>query len=232
MYWYWIFLSVGIAATVTFLVLRVRFGGISALYAKAAASLCFIATALAAIYQNRDSFSFGMWMILGLVCGMLGDIWLDLKWIYLKDKDSYLYSGFISFLIGHIFFCVAIYTEKEWTALTLVLSLVLSLVVATVNIKAEKLLKMNYGSFKLILFLYTFGLSLTMFSSIFAAIISRGEKVWVVMAVGAVLFSLSDAVLSGMYFGENKNTKPNIVINHLLYYIAQYAMAATVLCIR
>ena len=52
------------------------------------------------------------------------------------------------------------------------------------------------------------------------------------MAVGGVLFTLSDAVLSGMYFAENKNTKFNIFLNHILYYAAQFTMAATILCIK
>ena len=51
------------------------------------------------------------------------------------------------------------------------------------------------------------------------------------MAVGGVLFTLSDAVLSGMYFAE-KNTKFNIFLNHILYYAAQFTMAATILCIK
>lgn len=229
---YWILLGLGIAATAVFLVMRVRHGGISALYAKTIASLCFIATAIAAIFENRDNLYFGSWLTFGLILGMLGDIWLDLKWIYLQDKDSYLYSGFISFLGGHILFCCAIYTSFQWTYLSLAVSIGASLVVACANLFAEKLLKMNYGKFKLIIFLYTFMLCMTMFSAITAAVISGFERVWVVMAIAGVLFAASDGVLSGMYFGEGKNTKPNVVINHLLYYAAQYAMAATILCIK
>ena len=100
---YWALLIVGILATAVFLVLRVQRGGIAALYAKAVASLCFIATAIAATNENRLFLDFGSWMTFGLVFGLLGDVWLDLKWIYLQDKDSYLYSGFIFFLLGHDF---------------------------------------------------------------------------------------------------------------------------------
>ena len=38
---YWVLLAIGIVMTGIFLFLRVKKGGISALYAKAAASLCF-----------------------------------------------------------------------------------------------------------------------------------------------------------------------------------------------
>lgn len=229
---YWVLLAIGIVMTGIFLFLRVKKGGISALYAKAAASLCFISTAFAATSANRDNIQFGLWVAFGLILGMVGDIWLDLKWIYLQDKDSYLYSGFISFLLGHICFNVAIYKSYRFTGKTLAVSICVSLLIAIGNILTEKLMKNHFGKFKFIVFLYTFFLALTMVSAIIAAIATGFEKVWVVMAVGGVLFTLSDAVLSGMYFAENKNTKFNIFLNHILYYAAQFTMAATILCIK
>jgi len=93
-------------------------------------------------------------------------------------------------------------------------------------------MKYDFGKFRFIVFLYTFFLALTMTSAIAAAIATHFEKEWVVMSVGGILFTLSDAVLCGMYFGENKNTKFNIFLNHLLYYGAQFTMAATILCIK
>ena len=71
---YWALLIVGILATAAFLVLRVQRGGIAALYAKAVASLCFIATAIAATNENRLFLDFGSWMTFGLVFGLFGSI--------------------------------------------------------------------------------------------------------------------------------------------------------------
>lgn len=93
-------------------------------------------------------------------------------------------------------------------------------------------MKMKYGKFKLIVFLYSFTLALTMTSLMVTAYITNFQKVWVVMSVGGLLFLLSDLVLSGMYFAQGKNTKLNIIVNHSLYYAAQFAMAATILFIR
>ena len=227
---YWIFLGIGIAATGVFLFLRVKFGGIAALYAKAVASLCFIMTAVAATNANPGAQRFGSLMIIGLVCGLLGDVWLDLKWIYLQDKDSYLYSGFIFFLLGHICFVTAIFRNSDCTAKSALLSAGAALVIALVALLLEKPLKMRYGKFKWIVFLYSFMLSWTMTNAAVTAWFSGFQKRWVVMAVGGLLFLLSDLVLSGMYFGEGKNTKGNVILNHTLYYAAQFTMAATILC--
>lgn len=234
MYWnlYWIMLAIGVVATGVFLYLRVKKGGIVALYAKAVASLCFISTAFVATNANRDFLTFGSLMSFGLVLALLGDVWLDLKWIYLQDKDAYLYSGFISFLLGHICFCVAIYMNYDWTPLTLGISIAASIAISLGNLLMGKPMKLHFGKFKFILFLYTAFLAMTMVSAIIAAIKTGFQKVWVVMAVGGILFTLSDAILSGMFFGENKNTKLNIFANHFLYYAAQFAMAATILCIK
>ena len=226
---YWALLIVGILATAVFLVLRVQRGGIAALYAKAVASLCFIATAIAATNENRLFLDFGSWMTFGLVFGLLGDVWLDLKWIYLQDKDSYLYSGFIFFLLGHVCFVTAVFKVGPYTPASLIVAFAAALVIAFVAILLEKLLKMHYGKFKWIVFLYSFMLALTMTMSMTLAVITGFEKMWTVMSVGGLLFLLSDLVLSGMYFGEGKNTSFNVILNHTLYYAAQFIMAATVL---
>lgn len=226
---YWALLIVGILATAVFLVLRVQRGGIAALYAKAVASLCFIATAIAATNENRLFLDFGSWMTFGLVFGLLGDVWLDLKWIYLQDKDSYLYSGFIFFLLGHVCFVTAVFKVGPYTPASLIVAFAAALVIALVAILMEKPLKMHYGKFKWIVFLYSFMLALTMTMSMTLAVITGFEKMWTVMSVGGLLFLLSDLVLSGMYFGEGKNTSFNVILNHTLYYAAQFIMAATVL---
>lgn len=226
---YWALLVIGILAIVVFLVLRVKRGGIAALYAKAVASLCFIATAVAATNENRSFLGFGSFMTIGLVCGLLGDVWLDLKWIYLQDKDSYLYSGFIFFLLGHICFITAVFNASPYTPLSAVIAAAAALVIAVIAILLEKPLKMHYGKFKWIVFLYSLTLSMTMTMAMVTAVITHFQTMWVVMSVGGLLFLLSDLVLSGMYFGEGKNTKFNVVLNHSLYYAAQFIMAATVL---
>jgi len=226
---YWALLIIGVLATVVFLVLRVKRGGIAALYAKAVASLCFIATAIAATNENRLFLDFGSFMLFGLVFGLLGDVWLDLKWIYLQDKDSYLYSGFIFFLLGHICFVTAVFKVGPYTAKSVLVAFAAALVIAVVALLMEKPLKMHYGKFKWIIFLYSFMLSLTMTMAMTLALATRFQTMWVVMSVGGLLFLLSDLVLSGMYFAEGKNTKFNVILNHSLYYAAQFIMAATVL---
>ena len=49
---------------------------------------------------------------------------------------------------------------------------------------------------------------------------------------GAVLFTLSDLVLSGTYFGEGKDRPVDIILNYILYYSGQFLIALSLLFVR
>ncbi|MDR0286490.1 MAG: lysoplasmalogenase, partial [Clostridiales bacterium] len=146
---YWIVLAAGIAATLIFLYLRVKKGGVTGLIAKAVASVGFIATACAALSLNIGFYGYGLLVIVGLVCGLLGDIWLDLKWIYIQDKDTYLYAGMASFFVGHIFFITAILTHFNWAVINILIALAIAVAGAVIVLLIEKPMKMDYGKFKI-----------------------------------------------------------------------------------
>jgi hypothetical protein len=50
----------------------------------------------------------------------------------------------------------------------------------------------------------------------------------VLLAAGAILFLLSDLVLVMTYY-DNKDSRPFIVVNHVLYYAAEYTIALSIL---
>ena len=46
---------------------------------------------------------------------------------------------------------------------------------------------------------------------------------------GAVLFAVSDLILSGTYFGEGRERPVNLLLNYLSYYPAQFLIAYSLL---
>lgn len=230
MYWgyYYTTLTVGIILTAVFLVLRVKKGGLVGVFSKTAASLCFIATGFAAANQKSTYHEFTTFMIFGFIMGMLGDIWLDLKWVYFKDNDSFLHAGFICFMVGHLSFLTAIMNSAPWTWASNLVAFAAALAIALVATLLEKPLKVKYGKFKKIVFLYSFVLSLVFTTSLSLAFFNDFQPVWVATSIGSGLFLLSDLVLSGTYFGEGKNTPFYVVLNHLLYYGAQFTLASAI----
>ena len=63
------------------------------------------------------------------------------------------------------------------------------------------------------------------FMSIYTIALSIYDTRYILMAVGMVLFLLSDLVLSPMYFAGKQDDKVLCVINHTLYYAAQICIA-------
>lgn len=228
---------VGVLTTVAFLILRVKKGGLPAMYCKAGASMCFIGTAFASLAFSINSeemipkkqFVYGALMILGFIFSLLGDIWLDLKYCYEKDSGIFLYSGFISFMAGHVFFCAAIINQYTLKPKHFALCCIISAVLAVGVILTEKLMKLDYGKYRKIVAVYSFFVAMTAFLSIFSMVVNDFSRNTILLSIGAVAFLLSDLVLSTIYFKKGGNTNPNVVINHTLYYLGQFALAATLL---
>ena len=65
--------------------------------------------------------------------------------------------------------------------------------------------------------------------SIIAVFVTHFQKAYVIMAIGSVLFLLSDAVLSNTFFGRGKDKPIHLFVNHFLYYAGQYLIAASVM---
>jgi uncharacterized membrane protein YhhN len=168
-------------------------------------------------------------IIFGGALGLCGDIALDLKGLYKKDQSTYLKAGFIYFLVGHIFYSSAIvYTVKMkwWQVL---ISFGAAIIVSVFNMISAKITKVHFGAYRRIVFIYVVFLGLTMVLGIGAAILSGFQKKYILMAIGAILFALSDIILSSTYFGKDKDGKFYLFINHFLYYAGQYLIASSIL---
>ena len=233
---YFIALALGIVATIAFLVKRVKEGGVKAAMLKAFASTLFIATGVAAAASviGADKFSFALFVVMGLVMGLMGDIWLDLKWVYPETNDTYTFAGFGSFMIGHFFYLAGLFIHyADFTKpLYIVIPAVVALLLGGGVVILEKPMKMVYGKFKAITGVYGFVLGfMTFLSGSLALMHNFKEMTLNFMFVGGVLFLLSDLILSGTYFGEGKRRPVDIVTNHVAYYAAQFVIASAVLFI-
>ncbi len=227
---FYVVLAIGIVVTGIFLALRVKEGGMKAMFTKAAASLCFIATALVAFALNRDNFEYAILIIFGLVFSMLGDIWLDLKYVYKEQSDMFSFAGFGSFMVAHTMFVPAVlmgYAEYIWWHF--VVDAITCSVFVLNTIHMEKQGKVNYGKFRTITIVYTAFVMATTLLSINGFVASGFKSVkYIVLIIGSVLFALSDVVLSYIYFG-GRNTKTYVLINHALYYAGQFIIASSIL---
>lgn len=227
---YYLALAAGIIVATGFLFSRSKGASIKNLFFKMASSLCFLLTAVCAVIAKPDAAAYGVLLIIGGALGLCGDTTLDLKFIYPKDNNEYLRSGFIFFAIGHIFYNAAIiwYSNMKWW--WVLICIAGAVIVAVLNALSGKMLKLDFGKYRNIVILYSSILAATAIISILAAFVT-GSTAMIIFAVGAVLFLLSDAVLSFTYFGKGWDKPVHIFINHLLYYAAQFLIASTIIFI-
>ncbi len=224
---------------IAFIVVRVTIGakgvsgGVIAMFVKTIASLGFIGLGLAGLFAGVGNVQAAAFIIFGLVMGLIGDIVLDLKVVYLgkKEEPIYLSGGMASFGIGHIFYFVAIYlllgSSIVSGALIGVCLAVAAVVAFAMVLGGEKFMGFKFGNFTIHSIIYAFMLVFMGAFSIGCCIVMQNTKM-ALFASGMILFLLSDVVLTQMYFGGRPTDKSLCVINHVLYYAAQICIAASI----
>jgi len=217
----------GAIAVTLFLIVRDRKGSVQALLLKTAASFLFIAVAFTSYMVNSGPgvATFAMLIMMGLVCGLIGDILLDLKVVYKESSSIYLHGGMVAFFAGHLFYLAALLIYFGFNWIPLAVALVLTVIIVGVS---KFVLKFDFAEHSIDTYAYSIVLSYVMTQACYAAITRGYTACTVLLAAGAVLFLLSDLVLSMTYFG-NKDSKPFIVANHVLYYAAQFSIALSIL---
>lgn len=232
------FLGLGLVSLILFLTKRKAEVTLGVATLKTVTSLFFIFAALAAASVNDACPRyFALFMAGGAVFGLLGDLTLDLKYVYPNDSGYYLKCGFLSFLLGHVCYStglIILYYRSAIDRPLVVFGVAALVCVGTIlfTLTTENLLGVRYGGSKPITCVYMAFLGFTLGLSLGLAIATHFSTQTLIMLVGMVLFIGSDAVLSGIYFSldEKKRTsRPSIIINHTMYYIAQFLIALSIL---
>lgn len=224
-----IFLVLAIAAAIFFLYVRVTKGGVAGVLTKTLASVCFIALGVAGVVsQSPNIDKASVFILFGLIMGLVGDIILDLKVVYPESNDMYLNAGMISFGIGHALFITAIIMLITFNLTSLLVSIAITIPIAAAVMLSAKPMKIDFGKF----FIHSLSYAVILtFTSVYAISIAITDTRFVLLAIGMVLFLLSDLVLSPMYFGGKQDDKFMCIANHALYYGAQICIASFIFLI-
>ena len=225
-----ILLVIGLGALIYFLIEKIKKYSIKETIIKAIVSLLFIALAVYSFIKNNNH-TFGIFVITGLIFGLIGDITLELKYVDLKKNKMYTYIGFISFGIGHILYITGIFLNfaniVPW--FIYVLPFVLGLIGGILVVVLEKPMGLEYGEYKLICFIYGIILfSMTATTVSFAITYKFINATLNMLAIAGMLFAVSDLILSGTYFGKNRDKPFDLISNTLTYYVAQYLIAFSI----
>lgn len=218
-----------------FLLFRDKDGGFLPTALKTVTSLLFVATGVSAMINNyivtgtlgtTKLIFFGL-VLLGLVCGVIGDLTLDLKIIYKaspRQNDIFTFFGMTSFGVGHILYIVAVALFFAFSGWSILIAVAVTALIFVVSLF---LLNMHFDRFLIPSIIYTLLLTLFLTCTVVAGFLTTFSVSVILLIVGAALFLLSDLVLSMIYF-DGHEARILIIVNHVLYYAAQFLIALSI----
>jgi hypothetical protein len=203
--------------------LKLKKPSLLALIFKVSTTSLIIIYALVAIRYNLNVISLGLIVVMSLIFGLLGDIFLDLKLIYKSDDLFYTYAGFYSFIFGHVLYGIYFLLQYRLGYIEILCLIVASLLFTVLVLLTEKPTKLNYGKFRPIVCAYAFILSFVTLL-VFWVALSNKQSSLLIFGYGMLAFIVSDLILSQSYFGEQEK-KWMIISNYIFYYGAQFLIA-------
>ena len=216
---------------------KIRAYSVKALLLKALVSVLFVAVAVYGAFRSAAAPRALLcpFVLLGLVFGLLGDIWLDLKYVFPEKDEPFTYAGFYSFAVGHVLFLCGMLSVyfPDGKPLYVILPFIGAALMSVGNLVLEKPMKLRFGKLKPTVLLYGVLLFSTLLvSGSLALCYGWRETPLNLIFAGAVLFALSDLILSGTYFGVGKDRPVDIILNYLTYYPAQFLIASALLFLK
>lgn len=216
---------VGIILQGTFIVVEHKEKYVLADVLKGCAAAMFVSIG-AICYSKVTHDSFGMKIFIGLIFGMIGDILLNLRFVFKEAGQKVFLVGILAFLIGHILYLAALIPLTEKFYIDVVIGAVIAclLLAYIFNTMEVKIAFKIFGIFYL-------GAVIIMTVIALQIAFSTGNTHDIIYAVGAVLFTFSDVVLIFNTFSGV--TKFSLRITNLsLYYLGQLLIAGSLYVLR
>jgi len=198
---------------------------------KAISSFLFTAIAVYACFLNF--FILGtMLFLLGFVLSCFGDVILGLPdFPELKEKkNKAIVSGGMFFAAAHIAYYIAMIILFGWVWWTLLIAVLLALFFFLFTKLA---LKIDFGKMSSGIAFYSLFVSIVTSQGIYALFALNFSLYSILIAVGFLLFYVSDIVLMKIYF-NNKESQNNRVLYYYnlgLYYAAQIIIATSLILV-
>ena len=221
-----IYLYLGFAClmAVLYIVVELKKNALTALVAKALASLSFIILGVFAFTENLgEVHPVVPWVLIGLTCGLIGDLVLALRPLRPKEEDKkIIVFGILFFSLGHLSYLLGL-SEIPGLNLSLI-AFVIGLLVALVVVYMSYLLKFKMGKARIPSYVYAFLIFSMVAQSVMYYMQVPDATLFLLFMIGAILFGVSDLILAPIYY-QNPQKPIMIILNLVTYYGAQILIA-------
>jgi uncharacterized membrane protein YhhN len=162
-------------------------------------------------------------IILGLVSGLIGDLFLEVQYFFNEKRIFTINKGMIIFLIGHLLYIVGIINYTKFNYIALIIGLMMTVVVYI----GGKLMDLKMGKLEVMTYIYTFVIFTMVGFSVLQAIDLSFNLYSLSFMIGAILFGISDLLLAPIYFKDEKSNV-FVVSNLATYYLGQLLIALSI----
>ena len=168
--------------------------------------------------------SFGWLIVAGLALGMIGDVLLNMRFLYEGKKSRIIFGvGILAFLSGHIMYIVALIMQDTSIIVpALIITAILSVI--SIPLIMRRIIAPSTG-LKIFGCVYL-AIVIAMFSCAAVLCYMKPDTMTLLFAIAGLLFAASDFIM--IYYSFGKSIKPLRAINLSLYYIAQLLIAACI----
>lgn len=229
-----ILLVLGAAMSTIFIVSKVTNYSLKTIVFKTIASLFFVALGIVAFCLTPGYFYFKLFTLLGLIFGMLGDVFLGFKYITTgKIQKIWILAGMFAFAFGHICYATGLLTQFyiPGNVLFIILPFVLPIAIISIYMVVAKKVGINFGKGMLLFGLfYLYCLTTMVSTSLSMVCLHKFSITTLAMFFPAALcFMASDFMLTGNYFKVGERTKTYRALYSVFYYVAQFVIAFSIL---
>lgn len=215
-----IILALGCAFCATqFLRLYEKDEQVKAVLVKGLTTICVILISVVSLCRAENT-HFAKLIMFGLFFGFIGDELLHLRFVFTEKANTVFLIGAYSFLVGHIFYLLALYSiaPKAWIA-----AIPIVVVGLAVELRNSKKFELDMGKLFIPLSIYAV-VCLVMGGSAVGSLTCSASLGTLLFAVGGICFVVSDSILSVQCFGKNPDNRKNRWL-HAFYWFAQLLIA-------
>ncbi|MBP1761525.1 MAG: YhhN family protein [Firmicutes bacterium] len=211
---------IGFAIQIAFILVENKKKYVPAVILKGSAALVFIIIGVLSM-QLAANHSFARLVVIGLLLGGIGDVFLNLRFVFEKSGQKIFLLGIASFLSGHIMYLVAL----SLLSTNLLVSLIFGAVAAGILLYwiFSKIAEVQ-KAFKIFGYVYIGAIVLMTAVAIGNFISNPGSTSALLYVIGAVFLTASDVIMIFNTFGGTQKFSMRAA-NLSLYYLGQLLIA-------